>query len=210
MSSAQVIQAGSRFNSAPLRQMPFGKYRGKRFNELPRDYVEWLMGRDIDERLRTALQTAGDDRTESVASSPPVATATPPSEGFPTLVTRFLEARTQANETKQRYGELRQQLMPLLTSRGGSYVDAVSGQRLSVQEQQRWEYDATGLHGLVDGGVLTEVEFAACLITAVDKSVVAEWQTKGRVTAEQLEGLDARTVMRTIQQVQVKPPAGAR
>ncbi len=207
MSSARVIEAGSKFRSAPIQRMPFGKYRGQPLNAVPHEYVEWLLGREIDARLRAALASVHpnpprvDGKTPSAAAS---------ADELPAVVARFLEAREEANEARQRLTDVREELLPLLVGRGGHYVDEASGQRVSVHEQLRWEYDPTRLHGLVDEGVLAEAEFLDCLKTVVDKSIVAGWEAQARVTADQLEHLDARIVVRTIQQVQVRALSSVR
>lgn len=37
------------------KTMPFGKYKGQRFDTIPKDYKEWLLRQKIDEGLRMAL-----------------------------------------------------------------------------------------------------------------------------------------------------------
>lgn len=39
-----------------ITHMPFGKHKGKRLTDVPLDYVEWLLGRDIQPDLRQALE----------------------------------------------------------------------------------------------------------------------------------------------------------
>ncbi|MDP2859168.1 MAG: DUF3820 family protein [Bacillota bacterium] len=46
------------FNAASIQRMPFGKHRGRPLTEVPADYVDWLLGRDIDDELRSALSAA--------------------------------------------------------------------------------------------------------------------------------------------------------
>lgn len=46
------------FQVATLQRMPFGKHKGELLADVPSDYMDWLLGQDIDEDLRTALQTA--------------------------------------------------------------------------------------------------------------------------------------------------------
>ncbi|OFW63152.1 MAG: hypothetical protein A2Y74_03250 [Actinobacteria bacterium RBG_13_63_9] len=46
------------FNAASIQRMPFGKHRGKPLSEVPADYIDWLLGRDIDDELRCALRAA--------------------------------------------------------------------------------------------------------------------------------------------------------
>lgn len=42
-----------RISSSPIRiaRMPFGKYKGRLFNDVPADYLEWLLGTDLDEDM---------------------------------------------------------------------------------------------------------------------------------------------------------------
>jgi exodeoxyribonuclease X len=42
-----------RISNSPIRiaRMPFGKYKGRLFNDVPADYLEWLMGTDLDEDM---------------------------------------------------------------------------------------------------------------------------------------------------------------
>jgi len=44
------------FSVACIQTMPFGKHRGKPLSEVPADYIDWLLGRDIDDELRSALR----------------------------------------------------------------------------------------------------------------------------------------------------------
>jgi len=46
------------FNIASIQRMPFGKHKGKLLKEVPADYMDWLLGRDIDDDLRFALTAA--------------------------------------------------------------------------------------------------------------------------------------------------------
>jgi len=46
------------FNAATIQRMPFGKHRGKPLSEVPADYMDWLLGRDIEDELRSALRSA--------------------------------------------------------------------------------------------------------------------------------------------------------
>ena len=41
-----------------IRRMPFGKHKGQLLSDVPRDYIDWLLGRDIDDELRDALREA--------------------------------------------------------------------------------------------------------------------------------------------------------
>lgn len=46
------------FRMAVIQRMPFGKHQGRRLDEIPPDYIEWLLGRDIDDDLRAGLMAA--------------------------------------------------------------------------------------------------------------------------------------------------------
>jgi DNA polymerase III epsilon subunit-like protein len=46
------------FKAASLQRMPFGKHKGRLLSEVPVDYLDWLLERDIDDELRTALKKA--------------------------------------------------------------------------------------------------------------------------------------------------------
>jgi len=46
------------FEVATIQRMPFGKHKGKPLSEVPADYIDWLLGRDIDDDLRSALSAA--------------------------------------------------------------------------------------------------------------------------------------------------------
>jgi len=35
--------------------MPFGKYKGQRFEEIPLSYLDWMLGQDIRDPLRRQL-----------------------------------------------------------------------------------------------------------------------------------------------------------
>ncbi len=37
-------------------RMPFGKYRGLDLEDLPDEYLEWLLSIDLREKLRSALE----------------------------------------------------------------------------------------------------------------------------------------------------------
>ena len=40
-----------------IETMPFGKHRGKKLSEVPKDYIKWLMGQDnLDSDLRSSLK----------------------------------------------------------------------------------------------------------------------------------------------------------
>jgi DNA polymerase III epsilon subunit-like protein len=46
------------FNNASIQRMPFGKHRVIPLSEVPADYMDWLLSRDIDDELRSALSAA--------------------------------------------------------------------------------------------------------------------------------------------------------
>jgi hypothetical protein len=46
------------FEVATIQRMPFGKHEGKLLSDVPLDYVDWLLTRDIDDDLRSALRRA--------------------------------------------------------------------------------------------------------------------------------------------------------
>lgn len=39
-------------------RMPFGKHQGEQLTDVPPDYIDWLLGREIDDDLRRALEKA--------------------------------------------------------------------------------------------------------------------------------------------------------
>ncbi len=86
-------------------------------------------------------------------------------------------------------------------------MDEASGQRISIEERPRWEYDPAVVHRLVDDGRLNELQFAQALVTSVDKKVVTGWVQEGLVTEDQVAELNARVVTRMLRQVCVKPLA---
>ena len=61
----------------------------------------------------------------------------------------------------------------------------------------------------MDGGLLPEEQFAACLRTVVDKNVIARWIEQAAVSAEQVNALDARTVTRVLRMIRVRPLNGS-
>jgi DNA polymerase III epsilon subunit-like protein len=54
--------------AARIQRMPFGKHKGTPLGRVPRDYLEWLLGRDIEDELRDAIVVAL--RGDVVASRP--------------------------------------------------------------------------------------------------------------------------------------------
>lgn len=211
MGSTLSSQAGSAVKSAPIR-MPFGKHKGKRLSAVPHDYIDWLLGQEIDDRLRLALTqakgangTSGSESVEHGVSGKVVYMSQQRTEGLSDVVGEFLEARERAAKAKQHLTDIREQLIPLLQQAGGAHIDEISGQRVSVEERCRWDYDPTLLHRLVADGAINESQFAACLKTVVDKAVVAEWQEQELVSDAQLEHVNARVVTKVLQQIVVKP-----
>jgi hypothetical protein len=186
--------------------MPFGKYKGLPFAQVPEDYAAWLLKRDIDDRLRAALKGSnGSGQTASAANG----AAEPAQAGdINRVVSEFLQARGEAADARRRVEEVRGRLIPLLERSNGSWTDRASGQRVAIEEQPRWEYDPSALHRLVDDGLLVEEGFAECLRTVVDKKVVASWIELGVVSAEQVDGLGARTVTRVLRMIRVRPLNG--
>jgi len=188
--------------------MPFGKYKGLPFAQVPEEYAAWLLKRDIDDRLRAALKGSG--AGEGRAAHDGLAVAEPvQADDMSRLVGEFLQARGEAADAKRRVEEVRGRLVPLLERNKGGWTDRASNQRVAIEEQSRWEYDASALHRLVDSGLLTEEQFADCLRTVVDKSVVASWIEQGAVSAEQVDALGARAVTRVLRTVRVRPLNGA-
>jgi Putative quorum-sensing-regulated virulence factor len=176
----------------PLQQMPFGKYKGLPFAQVPQDYVAWLLKRDIDDRLRTALKRSnGSGPNGHVEHGSTVSEAGQVSD-IGQVVAEFLQARTAAIEAKRSVEEVRSRLIPLLQRNKGAWTDIASGRRIAIQEQMQWEYDPSPLHRLVDRELLTEERFAECLRTVVDKKVVASWIEQGSLSPEQVGALNAR------------------
>lgn len=64
------------FKAASLQRMPFGKHRGELLSEVPVDYIEWLLDRDIDDELRAALAKA---RAGTLPARPPLPAPRQPS-----------------------------------------------------------------------------------------------------------------------------------
>lgn len=64
-------------NLSKIRRMPFGKHKGQLLTDVPRDYMDWLLGRDIDDELRDALIEA---KRGAVRSSSRLRTADPRSQ----------------------------------------------------------------------------------------------------------------------------------
>jgi len=51
----QMIKISS--NPVLIPRMPFGKHKGALFSEVPRDYLEWLSGTDLDEDMGFTVRT---------------------------------------------------------------------------------------------------------------------------------------------------------
>lgn len=58
------------FRIAVIQRMPFGKHQGRRLDEIPPDYIEWLLGRDIDDDLRAGLMAARRGQLPRPSSEP--------------------------------------------------------------------------------------------------------------------------------------------
>lgn len=43
-------------NPMLLPRMPYGKYKGMKFDEIPTDYLEWLSGTDLDEDMKYTVK----------------------------------------------------------------------------------------------------------------------------------------------------------
>ena len=209
MSAPPVPPTSAPNSNTALQRMPFGKYKGLPFAQVPQDYAAWLLKRDIDDRLRAALNGSnGKGRAAAGANGSEPRYAAQGGD-ISRVVAEFLEARTAAFEARRRVEEVRGRLIPLLERNKGYWIDRANGQRIAIEEHTRWEYDPPALHGLVDGGLLTEEQFAACLGTVVDKSVVASWIQQGAVTAEQVNRVAARAVTRVLRMVRVRTVNGA-
>jgi hypothetical protein len=192
--------------TAKLERMPFGKYKGLPFGRVPTEYAAWLVNRDIDDRLRQALKGVGAEAARH-PSGDGAATVHAPVGDEAGIIADFLTAREQAAAAKRRLSDLREQLISLLDKRGGACVDEAGGQRISIEERPRWEYDPAVVHRLVDDGRLDELQFAQALVTSVDKNAVTGWVQEGLVTEDQVAELNARVVTRMLRQVCVKPLA---
>jgi hypothetical protein len=189
--------------------MPFGKYKGLLFAQVPQEYAAWLLKRDIDDRLRAALKGSyGSGQTAPVPAANGTAESVQAVE-IGRVASESLEARREAVDARKRVEEVRARLVPLLERTNGFWTDRARNQRIAIEEQPRWEYDPSALHRLVDGGLLAEERFAECLRTTVDKNVVSLWIERGAVSAEQVDSMGARTVTRVLRMVRVRPLNGA-
>jgi len=168
--------------------MPFGKYKGLPFAQVPEDYAARLLKRDIDDRLRKALKGSDAGGEGGPAHNGSAVAQPAQASDINRVVSEFLQARGEAADARRRVEEVRGRLIPLLERNHGSWTDRASGQRVAIEEQARWEYDPSALHRLVDDGLLVEEGFAECLRTVVDKKVVASWIELGVVSAEQVDG----------------------
>jgi len=116
-------------SGVPLQQMPFGKYKGLPFAQVPEDYAAWLLKRDIDDRLRAALEGSnGSGQTASAANG----AAEPAQAGdINRVVSEFLQARGEAADARRHVEEVRGRLIPLLGATApGPTGRAVSASRL--------------------------------------------------------------------------------
>ena len=209
MSAPPAPTTADASSGAPLQRMPFGKYKGLPFAQVPEDYSAWLLKRDIDERLRAALTGSGGNGQTSPAADGTAAAEPAQAGDIGRVLTEFVDARREAIEARRRVEEVRARLIPLLERNNGSWIDRANRQRIAIEEQTRWEYDPSALHRLVDEGLVAEEQFAECLRTVVDKGVVASWIEQGAVSAEQVDTAAARTVMRVLRMVRVRPLNGA-
>src|SRR5437867_9627742 len=89
--SAPVTVANSARSGGLLQRMPFGRFKGLPFAQVPEDYAAWLLKRDIDDRLRAALEGSnGSGQTASAANG----AAQPAQAGdINRVVSEFLQAR---------------------------------------------------------------------------------------------------------------------
>jgi len=44
-------------NPILIPRMPFGKHKGMLFSEVPQDYLEWLLGTELDEDMAFTVKT---------------------------------------------------------------------------------------------------------------------------------------------------------
>lgn len=123
------------------------------------------------------------------------------------LAVAYLQYRDASNESKKGRDRLRDQLLPLLEDAGGSYIDEVAGVRLVIEEEPRWDYDPTILHECVKPKILDK-EFADCLKTVVDKSVVRDWIDRGMIRERDVT--PAKKVTQVISKLQVEKLGGRR
>jgi len=124
---------------------------------------------------------------------------------LPRIAAEYLEIRAAENALKRRRDAVRKQLLPLLEDAGGSYIDEDTGQRIYITQQMRWEWDAGALKtGLLDEHLITEGEFADCLVTSVNKDVVKGWVDKGAITDRQLARANAKVGTKVVQQIEVE------
>ena len=70
--SAPVTAANSARSGGPLQRMPFGRFKGLPFAQVPEEYAAWLLKRDIDDscvrRLRARMAA---DRRLLLPTAPP-------------------------------------------------------------------------------------------------------------------------------------------
>jgi len=122
-------------SGVPLQRMPFGKYKGLPFAQVPQDYAAWLLKRDIDGRLRAAL---GGPNGSGQAVPAGNGAAAPSSAGdVGRVASEFLDARRQAIDARRRVEEVRGRLIPLLDRNNGHWTDRASNQRVAIEEQSR-------------------------------------------------------------------------
>src|SRR3989454_12519303 len=116
--SAPVTAANSARSGGLLQRMPFGRFKGLPFAQVPEDYAAWLLKRDIDDRLRAALEGSnGSGQTASAANG----AAQPAQAGdINRVVSEFLQARGEAADARRHVEEVRGRLIPLLERSNGS------------------------------------------------------------------------------------------
>src|SRR5947208_4756262 len=126
------------------------------------------------------------------------------SEVLPRLIRELREMRDQQNALKRRADQLREHVEGMLEDAGGEFIDEVSGLRAWLERTPRWDFDPTKLHNLVADGLITEKEFADCLVTIVDKKVVNDWLGQGLLTDRQLNRANAKVGTKIVTTVQLK------
>ena len=115
--SAPVTAANSARSGGPLQRMPFGRFKGLPFAQVPEEYAAWLLKRDIDDRLRAALKGSnGSGQAASFANR----AAQPAQAGdINRVVNEFLQARREAADARRRVEEVRGRLIPILDRNNG-------------------------------------------------------------------------------------------
>src|SRR5437867_1027181 len=132
--SAPVTVANSARSGGLLQRMPFGRFKGLPFAQVPEDYAAWLLKRDIDDRPRAALKGSnGSGQAASVGNR----AAQPAQAGdINRVVSEFLQARREAADARRRVEEVRGRLIPLLDRNSGHWSDRASNQRVAIEEHR--------------------------------------------------------------------------